>query len=151
MILMVLDVIERDGRNHFQIKFKLNMYLLLCSKILPRRLLCSNNSVDFSPSLEDTRQILINCLQEIVLSTKQFPRVEQEILPEVKGKSLHLLSVDWEEDHIQDLAKKAIQIFENNVIGPVKYKTLYDKYEVLLNGDAARWGNIVCTKCQLPN
>ena len=106
--------------------------------MLNLRLQCTNNSVEFSPSLEATRQILTNCLQEIVLSTKEFPRVEQEILPEVKGKSLHLLSVDWEEDHIQDLVSKAIQIFENNLTGPVRYRMLYDKYELLLNGEAGR-------------
>jgi hypothetical protein len=45
--------------------------------------------------------------QEIVLCTKEFPRVEQELLPEMRGRSnLHLLSVGWEEDRVQELARQ---------------------------------------------
>ena len=65
--------------------------------------------------------------------------MEQEILPEVKGLSLHLLSVDWEEDYVQDLVNTALRVFERNITGPVKYRRLYEKYGLLLNGEAARY------------
>ena len=52
-------------------------------------------------------------------------------------KQLHLLSVEWEEDQVQDLATKAARIFERNVVGPRKYMKLYEQYTLLLNGEAA--------------
>lgn len=70
---------------------------------------CSNRGTEFSPSLEETREIIVACLQQIVLCTKEFPRIEQELLPEMKGRpNLHLLSVGWEEDRVQDLMKKVL-------------------------------------------
>ena len=77
--------------------------------VLPFRLQCSDNGTEFSPSLEETREIIISCLQKIVLCTKEFPRIEQELLPELRGRqNLHLLSVGWEEDHVQDLLNKVL-------------------------------------------
>ena len=71
------------------------------------RLQCSNRGTEFSPSLEETREVIISCLQQIVLCTKDFPRIEQELLPEMRGRpDLNLLSVSWEEDRVQELLKK---------------------------------------------
>ena len=71
------------------------------------RLQCSNRGTEFAPSLEETRSIIVACLQQIVLCTNEFPRIEQELLPEMKGRrNLHLLSVGWEEGRVQALLKK---------------------------------------------
>ena len=50
------------------------------------RLHSANHSVEFLPALESTRDIVINCLQEVVMSTKEFPRVERELFPEFKQR-----------------------------------------------------------------
>lgn len=80
--------------------------------------------------------MLLNCLQEVVMSTKEFPRVESQLLPDIQVRSKYLLSVDWEEHQVQELVAKAIRTFERNLVGPVDYIRLYDEYSDLLNGSA---------------
>lgn len=57
------------------------------------RLLAKNGPVEFSPSLEETKAILVECLNEIVQSTHQFPRIEKELFPEMRNTEMHLLCV----------------------------------------------------------
>ena len=61
--------------------------------------------VQFSPPLERTKEIMINCLKEIVENTQKFPRIEKEIFPEYKEDDLFLLDVTWTEDYIQELGE----------------------------------------------
>ena len=37
--------------------------------------------VEFAPPLQETKEIIISCLQEIVKSTQKFPRIEKELFP----------------------------------------------------------------------
>lgn len=66
----------------------------------------SQEGVQFSPPLEQTKEIMINCLKEIVENTQNFPRIEVEIFPEYKDEEMYLLDVTWEEDYVQQLGKK---------------------------------------------
>ena len=61
--------------------------------------------VQFSPPLDQTKEIMINCLKEIVENTQNFPRIEKEIFPEYKDSDLFLLDVTWMEDYIQELGE----------------------------------------------
>ncbi len=93
------------------------------------------------------------------MSTKEFPRVEEQLFPELKGRRpdpaaegaaaaaaasprphrpLYLLSVGWDENFVQQQCARAVDIFERNVARPRKYLRLYDDYGHLLNGDADR-------------
>ena len=73
------------------------------------------------------------------MSTKEFPRVEQDLFPDMKGRpGLCLLSVGWDEDKVVQLTEEAVGIFERNIVGPLSYVQLYGKYEILLNGQAIR-------------
>ena len=108
----------------------------LVAPMLNLKLHCANQTVEFLPPLEQTREILVSCLQEIVMNTKEFPRVEEQLLAEKKTRPAYLLSVGWEEDFVQDMCARAVSIFERNVPGPRKYLRLYDAYKHLLNGDA---------------
>lgn len=92
--------------------------------------------VEFSPPLEQTKDAIMECLKGIVESTHEFPRIEKELFPEMADSKLFLLPVSWEEEHIQDLVKQAMDIFYSNIIGPKRYISLYDKYTTLLNGQA---------------
>ena len=62
--------------------------------------------VQFSPPLDQTKEIMINCLKEIVENTQNFPRIEKEIFPEYKEEDIFLLDVTWEEDYVQQLGEK---------------------------------------------
>ena len=62
--------------------------------------------VQFSPPLDQTKEIMINCLKEIVENTQNFPRIEKEIFPEYKEEDIFLLDVTWEEDYVQQLGKR---------------------------------------------
>ena len=61
--------------------------------------------VQFSPPLDQTKEIMINCLKEIVENTQNFPRIEKEIFPEYKEEDIFLLDVTWEEDYVQQLGQ----------------------------------------------
>ena len=63
------------------------------------------DGVLFSPPLEKTKEIMINCLKEIVENTQQFPRIEKEIFPDYKDSDYFLLEVTWQEDYVQQLGK----------------------------------------------
>jgi hypothetical protein len=99
---------------------------------------CDKGHVSFSPTLKEAKDLIIRCLQEIVLSTKEFPRIEHEIFPETRDMSLHLHSVEWNEDHVQSLVTRATDIFSRNAVGPMKYTRMYSKYSQLLTADADR-------------
>ena len=94
--------------------------------------------VQFSPSLEETKVIMVDCLKAIVRSTECFPRIEKELFPEMANLDMYLLSVDWKEDHVQELVKNVVDTFEKNTVGPIEYIRLYDKYSGLLSGEADR-------------
>ena len=94
--------------------------------------------VEFSPPLDKTKEAIMQCLKMIVESTHRFPRIEKELFPELNDSKLYLLPVRWEEDHIQDLVKQAMEIFDKNIVGPKRYIALYEKYSTLLNGQADR-------------
>ena len=68
-------------------------------------LVVGGNGVLFSPPLEETKEIMINCLKEIVENTQEFPRIEKEIFPDYKDEDLFLLEVTWEEDYVQTLGR----------------------------------------------
>ena len=51
----------------------------------------SQEGVQFSPPLEQTKEIMINCLKEIVENTQNFPRIEVEIFPEYKDEEIEEL------------------------------------------------------------
>ena len=71
--------------------------------------------VQFSPPLERTKEIMINCLKEIVENTQKFPRIEKEIFPEYKDEDLFLLDVTWSEDYIQELGESCPALFYSTV------------------------------------
>ncbi len=102
------------------------------------RLLEQDGVVRFSPSLAETKVCIMECLRVIVESTHNFPRIEKELFPEMKDSNLFLLPVGWHEDHVQNLVKQAMDIFDRNVIGPRRYISLYETYSTLLNGQAEK-------------
>ena len=79
--------------------------MFLTTPMVHISLVAGENGVQFSPPLEKTKEIMINCLKEIVENTQQFPRIEKEIFPEYKDSDLFLLDVTWMEDYIQELGE----------------------------------------------
>ncbi len=75
------------------------------------RLLSSGGSVAFSPSLSAARESIIHSLQEIVMTTKEFPRVERNLFPELKDKPMYLLSVSWEEDEVNVMMADCVRVY----------------------------------------
>ena len=79
--------------------------MFLTTPMVHISLVAGEDGVQFSPPLEKTKEIMINCLKEIVENTQQFPRIEKEIFPEYKDSDLFLLDVTWKEDYIQELGE----------------------------------------------
>ena len=79
--------------------------MFLTTPMVHISLVVGEDGVQFSPPLEKTKEIMINCLKEIVENTQQFPRIEKEIFPEYKDSDLFLLDVTWKEDYIQELGE----------------------------------------------
>ena len=82
--------------------------MFLTTPMVHISLVAGENGVQFSPPLEKTKEIMINCLKEIVENTQQFPRIEKEIFPEYAESDLFLLDVTWKEDYIQELGQYLI-------------------------------------------
>ena len=81
-----------------------DMMFLICPMV-NMSLVVGDEGVQFSPPLERTKEIMMNCLKEIVENTQKFPRIEKEIFPEYKDADLYLLEVTWGEDYIQSLGE----------------------------------------------
>ena len=109
--------------------------------LLNIKLLAKDGKVEFSPSLEETKVMMVDCLKEIVRNTQNFPRIEKELFPEMADLDMFLLSVDWEEDYIQDICNKVSEVFDANAVGPMKYIKMYEKYSGLLSGQADKERN----------
>ena len=77
----------------------------LANPMVNMSLVVGGSGVLFSPPLEETKEIMINCLKEIVENTQEFPRIEKEIFPDYKDEDLFLLEVTWEEDYVQTLGR----------------------------------------------
>lgn len=110
----------------------------LAKPLLSLRLEQRGGKVEFVPSLEETWQILVECLKEIVASTERFPRIETELFHEMAQSKMYLLPVGWQEDHVQECVRKVEAIFRKNTEGPAEYVRMYDKYSDLLDGEADR-------------
>ena len=82
--------------------------MFLTTPMVHISLVAGEDGVQFSPPLEKTKEIMINCLKEIVENTQQFPRIEKEIFPEYAESDLFLLDVTWKEDYIQELGQYLI-------------------------------------------
>ena len=126
---------EFSKGNDYQTEdYKDGEYLL--APMLKIKLQEKNGVVQFSPSLEKTKEIIVSCMKHIVDQTHDFPRIEKELFPELrKSQAMHLLPVRWDEDYIKDLVKEATDILDINATGPMKYVHSYDKYSRLLNGE----------------
>ena len=88
--------------------------------------------VQFSPPLDQTKEIMINCLKEIVENTQNFPRIEKEIFPEYKEEDIFLLDVTWEEDYVQQLGQR-IFIFMFGSLS-VQCRVIWGKISTLFYG-----------------
>ena len=80
--------------------------MFLTTPMVHISLVAGEDGVQFSPPLEKTKEIMINCLKEIVENTQNFPRIEKEIFPEYKEEDIFLLDVTWEEDYVQQLGER---------------------------------------------
>ena len=72
--------------------------------------------------------MIVECLKAIVGATDDFPRIERELFPEMAHLDMYLLSVSWEENHVQSLVSQVTQIFDANTVGPRDYIRIYDQY-----------------------
>ena len=58
----------------------------------------------------------------IMFFDKKFPRIERELFPEMADHpDLFLLSVSWEEDTVQNLVSRIVEVLDRNTVGPIKY------------------------------
>jgi len=61
-----------------------------------------------------------------------------ELFPMMKAQNLKLAALRLEEEQAQYYVKRAMKVFDVNVVGPQEYLSQYDKYSDLLTSKAER-------------
>lgn len=94
--------------------------------------------LDLEPSLESIKNLIQDVFLKILDVNQNVPHFESVVFPELAndGKYLHCVTVD--DISVVSMMEEAVQIFETNIIGPVKYLKVYDEYLYILNGAAGK-------------
>lgn len=90
--------------------------------------------ITFQPSLDQCWQFIHGAFMGIIQSAKDIPRVESNLFPVMEDIYLHTVRAD--EMLVTDIIDKAKEVFEKNIVGPVKYLNVYQKYSSLLDNTA---------------
>ncbi|CAL8305136.1 unnamed protein product [Lota lota] len=88
----------------------------------------------FQPSLQECWELIHRAFTNILLSAEQLPRVECDLSPQ--RSPLWLRTVRPDEALVTRIIHQAQEIFHRNTVGPTLYVNVYDKYSILLNGQA---------------
>ncbi|CAG0885873.1 unnamed protein product [Darwinula stevensoni] len=126
------------------------------------RLTVDVGQVVLEPSAPRLREILGNCVNHILKSGIDLPRVEEELFPgesnriecvgscrsmiadpnafiSISGefkRPMRLRHVSNKEEEIQNIQRDIFAILEKNIVGPQKYVSVYDEYKDILDGSA---------------
>lgn len=87
------------------------------------------------PSMDTIRGVVRNCFKKIIDVTHHLKQIQSLMFPELKGSRAHLHAVSEEEEPVQKIIQKGMATFENNLIGPIKYLSVYERYHYLLRGE----------------
>ena len=80
--------------------------------------------------------MILNCFNYIVESGDELPRVEVGLFPFPEYKKYVIRSIRLDESLVKDFIDRAMNVYEANRIGPVKYLDTYKKYSDLISNKA---------------
>ncbi|XP_044928668.1 dynein axonemal heavy chain 3 isoform X4 [Mustela putorius furo] len=90
----------------------------------------------FNPSFDDCWELIRNSFLEIIKNSREIPKVESILFPELKGYNLILGTVNTEEKLVSDFVDQTFEVYQKNQVGPHKYLNVYKKYDDLLDNMA---------------
>ncbi|XP_041348477.1 dynein heavy chain 3, axonemal-like isoform X2 [Gigantopelta aegis] len=93
--------------------------------------------LDFSPAFKDVCDFFYLSIDTIILSVQGLVRVEQLLFQNVVDlPKTYITSVKIEEEMVVNAKKRIETVVMANSHGPIRYKTVYDRYKYLLSRDA---------------
>ncbi|XP_038526379.1 dynein heavy chain 3, axonemal isoform X1 [Canis lupus familiaris] len=131
--LMSFFMIHKDG-NDFEEPYQEMEFFL--PQLITIKLEVIEPIIVFNPSFDDCWELIHNSFLEIIKNSREIPKVESVLFPELKGYNLILGTVNTEEKLVSDFVDQTFEVFQKNQVGPRKYLNVYKKYDDLLDNMA---------------
>uniref|UniRef100_A0A8C5KDB1 Dynein axonemal heavy chain 3 n=1 Tax=Jaculus jaculus TaxID=51337 RepID=A0A8C5KDB1_JACJA len=133
--LVSFFMIHKDG-NDFEEPYQEMKFFT--PQLIMIKLEVSEPIIVFNPTFDDCWELINNSFLEIIKNSEGIPKVESVLLPELKGYSLILRTVDPKEKLVSDFVDQTFEVFKKNQVGPYKYLNVYKKYGDLLDSTAEK-------------
>ncbi|XP_044246158.1 dynein axonemal heavy chain 3 [Ursus arctos] len=131
--LVSFFMIHKDG-NDFEEPYQEMEFFM--PQLIMIKLEVSEPIIVFNPSFDDCWELIHNSFLEIIKNSREIPKVESVLFPELKGYDLILGTVNTEEKLVSDFVDQTFEVYQKNQVGPRKYLNVYQKYDDLLDNMA---------------
>ncbi|XP_064448835.1 dynein axonemal heavy chain 3 [Mirounga angustirostris] len=131
--LVSFFMIHKDG-NDFEEPYQEMEFFM--PQLIMIKLEVSEPIIVFNPSFDDCWELIHNSFLEIIKSSREIPKVESVLFPELKGYNLILGTINTEEKLVSDFVDQTFEVYQKNQVGPHKYLNVYKKYDDLLDNMA---------------
>ncbi|XP_027467991.1 dynein heavy chain 3, axonemal [Zalophus californianus] len=131
--LVSFFMIHKDG-NDFEEPYQEMEFFM--PQLIMIKLEVSEPVIVFNPSFDDCWELIHNSFLEIIKNSREIPKVESVLFPELKGYNLILGTVNTEEKLVSDFVDQTFEVYQKNQVGPHKYLNVYKKYDDLLDNMA---------------
>lgn len=150
LLLRFLLIFFQDG-NDFGSEYQdMALINLPVIKVTPR-VDKETQKIVLHPPLTDISEFINRCFNKILEVNRKIPKIENIMFPglccccvdfvdvfvaEFASKETFLFPVLREELPVEDIFQEGLKYFDTNLIGPLNYLKMYDKYLYILEGEA---------------
>uniref|UniRef100_A0A673TZU4 Dynein axonemal heavy chain 3 n=1 Tax=Suricata suricatta TaxID=37032 RepID=A0A673TZU4_SURSU len=131
--LVSFFMIHKDG-NDFEEPYKEMEFFI--PQLIMIKLEVNEPIIVFNPSFDECWELIHSSFLEIIKNSREIPKVESILFPELKGDNLTLRTINPEEKLVSDFVNQTFEVFQKNQVGPRKYLNVYKKYDDLLDNMA---------------
>nr|XP_060504710.1 dynein axonemal heavy chain 3 isoform X1 [Panthera onca]XP_060504711.1 dynein axonemal heavy chain 3 isoform X1 [Panthera onca] len=131
--LVSFFMIHKDGNDYKEPYQEMEFFI---PQLIMIKLEVHEPIIIFNPSFDDCWELIHNSFLEIIKNSREIPKVESILFPELKGYNLILGTINPEEKLVSDFVNQTFEVFQKNQVGPRKYLNVYKKYDDLLDNTA---------------
>lgn len=102
------------------------------------RPIVNTDLLELDPALDTIKTLVQNVFLKILQVNQNLPRFESIVFPEMADDGKYLQCVTEDDISVADMIQAGVEIFQANMIGPVKYLRVYNDYLYILNGAASK-------------
>ena len=133
----LVDFLNRYSEgNDFNVEYDETLFVK--QPLLALKLVVDEPKIGFEPSFKEVRDSLVSCFHEIVMASKNIPRVETELFPGLRDAALVIRTADKDELMVTSAIEQSLESYRKNTIGPQRYLNSYKNYMSLIDGKADR-------------